>query len=133
MIIRLTYYSKSIRPLLPSDIEQIFRVSHHNNKILNITGFLLYSNNVFLQCLEGPREAVNQLYQKIYKDDRHDDCNIVLISEEKERIFGPWSMGGLPPEELVKLEVLERISPELFRGEEILNLLIKASKILSHA
>lgn len=133
MLTRLTYYSKPLRPLLPSDIEAILANSQQNNKRLDITGFLLYTNNVFVQCLEGPRITVNKLYQDIYKDERHDECTIVLVTEDSERYFGPWSMGGLPPEELSKLKESEEFSPESCSGKKILDLLVKASKILSHA
>lgn len=47
---------------------------------------------MFLQLLEGEKETVENLFEKIKDDKRH--SNIVLIVKEKveERLFSDWSM-----------------------------------------
>ncbi len=54
---------------------------------------LLFAEGSFLQVLEGPREAVEDLFFDIRTDTRH--TGIVKIYQEKteKRIFGKWSMG----------------------------------------
>ena len=60
---------------------------------MGVTGALLLANGIFLQQLEGDRQAVNALYHRILKDPRHKDPAILDFSEIVERQFGSWSMG----------------------------------------
>lgn len=55
---------------------------------------------MFLQCLEGHRREVNQLYHTIIRDKRHRDPAILLFEEISRRDFSEWSMGylGYTPE-----------------------------------
>ena len=58
----------------------------------DITGCLLYHNNQFLQLLEGEKDQVLNLFQKISNDDRHHTVSIIESEHGEERIFGDWSM-----------------------------------------
>jgi hypothetical protein len=96
-LIRLIYASK-ISPTFPyEEINSIVSTSESNNKLVNVTGVLCYSNKYFLQCLEGTRDNVNSLYDKILKDKRHYDATILKYDEVAEREFNDWSMGYIPP------------------------------------
>lgn len=57
-----------------------------------ITGCLLYHNNHFLQLLEGEEIHVQHLFERISKDQRHQDITILEREITKERVFGNWSM-----------------------------------------
>jgi hypothetical protein len=93
MLVQLTYASKTNTILGPGDVKDILRSSANNNQSLGVTGALCLSNGVFLQQLEGDRQAVNALYHRILKDPRHKDCAILDFSEIVVRQFGNWSMG----------------------------------------
>ena len=61
MLIQLTYASR-VGPLVgPADVKDILRSSQRNNAQVGVTGALCLSNGIFLQYLEGDREAVNRL------------------------------------------------------------------------
>ena len=46
-----------------------------------------------MQCLEGGRQAVSDLYGTIQRDARHKDVVLLHYEEIVERRFGGWTMG----------------------------------------
>ena len=54
---------------------------------------LCYSDDLFLQVLEGGRDEVCELYNTIVRDDRHSNVRILIYEEIAERRFGNWTMG----------------------------------------
>jgi hypothetical protein len=48
---------------------------------------------VFLQMLEGGRDAVNALYANIVRDPRHRDVTLLDYAEITERRYASWRMG----------------------------------------
>ncbi|MEM8509397.1 MAG: BLUF domain-containing protein [Bacteroidota bacterium] len=57
-----------------------------------ITGCLLYHNSQFLQLLEGEKQEVEKLFQKIVKDPRHHDLVVIENDEAEIRLFKTWNM-----------------------------------------
>lgn len=57
-----------------------------------ITGTLIARQDLFLQLLEGPKEAVNAAYQRISRDDRHIDVQQLTRREVDTRLFADWAM-----------------------------------------
>lgn len=95
MLIQLTYASRVTSQLGPADIKDILASSGRNNASLGVTGSLCLSNGIFLQQLEGDREAVNLLYHRILLDKRHKEPAVLDFSEIVSRRFSTWSMGLL--------------------------------------
>jgi hypothetical protein len=93
MLIQLTYASKTAAIFGPDDFKDILRSSTRNNQAAGVTGALCLVNGIFLQQLEGDRQAVNALYHRIVQDPRHKDPAILDFSEIVARQFGTWSMG----------------------------------------
>lgn len=62
----------------------------------DITGALICRNDLYLQLIEGPDDAVRELYRKIEADDRH--ANIVKLIERpiRFRLFPEWAMRDDP-------------------------------------
>jgi hypothetical protein len=92
MLIRLIYASRA-KNLGPMDVKSILSSSQKNNAYIGVTGALSISNGIFLQCLEGEREAVNALYHRILLDPRHTDPAILDFQEIHKRDFTGWKMG----------------------------------------
>jgi hypothetical protein len=92
MLVRLLYASRAV-DAGPEAIESILAQSREFNPANGITGVLCYGNGVFLQCLEGGRVEVNELYRRIAGDARHRDVTLLQYEEILERRFGGWSMG----------------------------------------
>ncbi|WP_443025278.1 BLUF domain-containing protein [Sphingomonas sp. QA11] len=63
-----------------------------NNKIFEITGVLACKSGRFLQVLEGPKEAVEDTFLRIVRDDRHHDLLLLSRRVTTRREFGEWDM-----------------------------------------
>jgi hypothetical protein len=93
MLVRLLYASRAAEPVTSDLVDSILRSSHAHNPALGITGVLCYGGDVYMQVLEGGREAVNELYNKIVRDERHRDIALLHYQEVAERKFAGWTMG----------------------------------------
>ena len=85
MLVRLLYASRAVDPQ-PNVIESILAQSRQFNP-------LVYGGGIFLQAIEGGREAVSDLYGHIQKDERHKQVVLLHYEEISERRFGGWTMG----------------------------------------
>ncbi len=91
--VRLVYASTLVEPLNRSNVQQIMSTSWERNGSTGVTGFLCLSNRFALQCLEGPRLAVNDVYGRILRDPRHTQVTLIRYTEPWRRLFAAWSMG----------------------------------------
>lgn len=92
MLKAIFYSSRKSDDLKVSDIEDLITHSIENNSKKDITGLLIEYKTNFLQYLEGPENAVYDLYNKIKKDQRHYDVILVQDLEIEKRIFPKWNM-----------------------------------------
>jgi hypothetical protein len=95
MLVRLMYASRAAESLGHDELSAIVKKSQTRNVELGVTGVLCFSGGVFLQALEGGRNAVNALYNKITQDRRHHDVVLLIYDEVPERRFAGWSMGSV--------------------------------------
>ena len=93
MLVRCLYASRATGPLTPAVMDSILEQSRKNNPKRGITGMLCMSDDVFIQVLEGGRDAVCELYNTIVQDSRHKDVRMLVYEEITERRFGHWTMG----------------------------------------
>ena len=93
MLVRLLYASRAIEALTPAAIDSIMLQCRHNNPERGITGMLCYSDDIFLQVLEGGRDEVCETYNAIVADPRNSNVRILSFEEIPERRFGSWTMG----------------------------------------
>ena len=99
MLVRLLYASRVVDSS-PETIESILTQSRQFNPTSGITGILCYGGGIFLQAIEGGRNAVSDLYGHIQKDVRHKDVVLLQYEEITERRFGGWTMGQVNLEKL---------------------------------
>ncbi|HSO24054.1 MAG TPA: BLUF domain-containing protein [Chondromyces sp.] len=92
MIKRIRYVSRFESPLSEADIQAIGEQSRRNNERLGLTGVLMASGGLFYQVLEGPDEAVDEVYRKIVEDGRHTDLLLLSTETGVNRLFPSWSM-----------------------------------------
>jgi hypothetical protein len=104
MLVRLLYASRAASTVDADALAVIFKQAKANNPKLGVTGVLCFAGGVFMQVLEGGREAVNQLYHRIARDPRHADLALLSYEEISERSFACWSMGQVS---------LSRLNPAL--------------------
>jgi hypothetical protein len=91
-LIAAIYVSSAHRLLDEEEILEILTRSRRKNERLGITGLLLYRDGNFLQILEGPAAAVEELLDKIERDSRHRGMILLSRSNIEERQFSDWHM-----------------------------------------
>ncbi len=98
LVSRLIYHSVSL--LVPAretevrELNAILDASNRNNRSRDVTGAVIFDRDVFVQVLEGERDAVWSLYKNIRIDRRHGDVTLVEWVHDVRRQFGNWWMGG---------------------------------------
>ena len=74
---RIMYMSNARFLFTDEDLEELLINSRINNSQLNITGLLVIKGKTFIQCLEGEKQNVEKVFNRIKNDKRHE--NILKI------------------------------------------------------
>lgn len=88
----IVYVSSSISLFHQADLIPLLEQSRSYNASVGITGILFINRGRILQVLEGKKELIEALYQRIEKDQRH--TNLVKLADcpIRDRSFRHWSM-----------------------------------------
>jgi hypothetical protein len=129
MLVRLMYASRASAKVDAEALAAILRTAKEHNPRIGVTGVLCYCANadIFLQVLEGGRNAVSGLYNRIAQDPRHHDVALLSYEEIGERSFSSWSMGQvnmsrLNPALLLKYSEAAVLDPYAVSGKASLAL-----------
>jgi hypothetical protein len=95
MAYQLIYSSQASQPMTAANLEEILLDARAGNEKRDITGVLVYVDGVFLQVIEGDRDAVLGLMASIAKDTRHTSVKVFHEAEIEERAFANWRMAFL--------------------------------------
>ncbi|MBR7801515.1 BLUF domain-containing protein [Undibacterium fentianense] len=128
MLVRLLYASRAVDGNLNETVQNIMQQSREHNPQHGITGILCHSDQVFMQVLEGGREAINTLYSHIVRDSRHQDVVLLHYEEISERRYSGWTMGQanlgkINPSILLKYSALPELNPHRMSGKMSLALI----------
>ncbi len=100
-VYRTVYCSRNTIEGQPSqreaEIQQILQVARVNNSQSSVTGALLFNSGYFAQVLEGPRSAVERIFERIQRDMRHGDVTVLENGYAEVRDFSEWSMAYVRP------------------------------------
>ncbi len=80
-----------------AEISQILQTARANNSREGVTGALLFNSGCFAQVLEGPRPAIERIFERIQRDPRHGEVTILESEETAIRDFPEWSMAHVQP------------------------------------
>ena len=122
MLVRLLYASRAVPAVDHEELLAILKKSKTNNPKVGVTGVLCFSQGIFMQVLEGGRDAVSLLYNRIANDARHGEVVLLSYEEIAERRFAGWSMGQvnmarLNPAVLLKYSECARLDPYAVSGK----------------
>lgn len=92
-LIRIVYVSAEKASFDPESIRNLLIKARNNNVRIGVTGLLIYHKGSFFQLLEGEQNAVEDLYDRISNDPRHERVIKLLKEPIEERSFASWSMG----------------------------------------
>ena len=111
-----------------AEISNILATARANNGKQNITGALLFNSGCFAQVLEGPRSAIERVFETIQRDPRHSEVTVLKSGDEKGRDFPEWSMARVqPPSEKQSADIATTLGHALMNpdssGREVLELL----------
>jgi hypothetical protein len=128
MLVRLLYASRAVDGNLSDTVQNIMQQSRDYNPQHGITGILCHSDQVFMQVLEGGREAINNLYSHILRDPRHTDVILLDYEEISQRRYAGWTMGQanlgkINPSILLKYSALPELNPHRMSGKMSLALI----------
>ena len=128
MLVRLLYASRAAQPLGAKLIASILTQCQKNNPARGVTGLLCYSDDVFLQVLEGGRDEVCETFNAIVRDPRHQHVRLLSFEEIRERRFGGWTMGQVNtakvnPSLLLKYAEKAELNPFVVSGQVSMSLL----------
>jgi hypothetical protein len=87
------YVSSAVQLFSSQDLADLLKRARDKNSRLGITGMLLYKDGNFMQAIEGPDQAVRDLYSTIALDTRHRGAMKLIDYPIKERQFAEWTMG----------------------------------------
>jgi hypothetical protein len=109
----ILYRSRATRELDERELLLILMSSMRNNARVGLTGLLLYGPpeplpasddpppstvvpfegpGVFVQWLEGPEDAIRATFERIGRDRRHTDVDVLARGTREARLFPHWSM-----------------------------------------
>ena len=93
-VFRLVYVSRTSPFFGSDDLAEIGRISSLRNSEADITGILVMDDGNILQILEGEKNQVTKLFEKIAKDRRHEDVREVSSGAKAFRYLSCWSIVG---------------------------------------
>ncbi len=100
----LLYTSAAVREMTAKDLQEILDRAREFNGQHNITGILLYYPRSFMQVLEGEKDTIFELFDRIVLDDRHTAISLAFDEPISMRIFPDWGM------DFVMLEKTDAVS-----------------------
>jgi methanogenic corrinoid protein MtbC1 len=88
----VTYRSEATAAPSPGDLEMLVASAKARNRSLGVTGMLLYDGGHFLQTLEGPPAALDQVWASVQRDPRHSGIEVLSQHIVPARLFSGWDM-----------------------------------------
>jgi diguanylate cyclase (GGDEF)-like protein/PAS domain S-box-containing protein len=88
----MIYVSEAVETMSGPALDALLKKPRDFNRNSGITGCLLYQDGYFMQMLEGRREVLFALMEKIAADPRHSKVHIVMEGQARRRVFLDWGM-----------------------------------------
>jgi hypothetical protein len=92
VLYRIVYMSRATSFLTDLEVEDLARKAGECNGAQSITGLLLFDGRRFMQAIEGDKNSVQTLMERIGADDRHESIVIVSEGRAARRKFSDWSL-----------------------------------------
>ncbi|MEQ8515253.1 MAG: BLUF domain-containing protein [Chromatocurvus sp.] len=113
----LAYVSTLREAMGAADVVELLRIAREYNAARNVTGLLLMRGDSFFQVLEGDRDDVHAIFERVIADPRHHRVEVLFEEPLAEREFGDWRMGFVELDG-VDISELEGVSDFLSRDAD---------------
>jgi hypothetical protein len=91
---QIVYTSAATERFSSADLERLLLGARKRNRMLGVSGMLVFHAGTFLQALEGEKRAVSEIFASISSDPRHGNIDVLHRGPGfDQRIFGDWSLG----------------------------------------
>lgn len=91
-IASITYRSEATAAPSSADLDQLVARAKARNHSLGVTGMLLHDGGRYLQTLEGPPAALDQIWAAIQRDTRHGAIEVLSQHIVPARLFSGWDL-----------------------------------------
>jgi hypothetical protein len=91
----IVYMSLACDAMSPQELGTLLEDSRTRNEASGVTGMLIYHRREFMQLLEGEREVIEALYDRIAADPRHQQVYRLWHGPIATRNFADWTMAFL--------------------------------------
>ena len=88
----LIYVSQATHLLSSDSLNALQKQAQSFNRSTGISGCLVYQDGYFMQMLEGKRDALFALMDRVKTDHRHRDVRVVIEGPARRRFFVDWGM-----------------------------------------
>ena len=123
MLVRVFYVSTAVGPQTTTVTGSILKTAQAWNAEHGVTGVLCQGQGIFLQVLEGERDTVTSLYERIAADRRHTHVEMIHCENIAERRYGQWAMAHVS---LSDLDPMGQIEWPEFDASSVTGLLVLA-------
>jgi len=96
-LVHCAYTSVLAPECTEAELVPILTKARRTNATLQATGILLFHQRSFFQVLEGPRQRIEPLFERISDDPRHMHVTRLVDEPISERSFRDWTMGLMEP------------------------------------
>lgn len=88
----VAYTSLAALDMDEKQLLEIHGAARDFNVLDKVTGLLIFNGTHFLQWIEGPTPAVDELVERLRRDPRHSGFEVRDERFADQRLFGSWSM-----------------------------------------
>lgn len=99
------YLSKACTPFDQSALVEMQNFAAEMNGQYGISGYLYFEKGHFIQYIEGPDDAIDQLISNLRGDSRHEVLQVVEESNLTERRFEEWAMRWLDHKSIAQIQM----------------------------
>lgn len=89
---QIVYLSRAAAGCHDEEARQIGYTAQQRNRDNDVTGLLLFDGHRFIQAIEGPADAIQDTFDRICADERHNSIQLAADRSVERRQFGSWSM-----------------------------------------
>ena len=95
-MLRLFFISAATHFHTAKELNEIMRASRMRNRAEGVSSLMIYNDGSFAQLMEGPKQAVLNVFERIKADKRHNGVAVIFQEETGKRITEGWDMQLLP-------------------------------------
>lgn len=88
----LVYRSRATAPQTDLELFYLLEQARQANARVGLSGMLLYDRGWFFQWIEGSTDALGSTWNRIRRDPRHRDVDVIADQTVPVRLFADWHM-----------------------------------------